>query len=59
MERQFDITIEIAGGIEGKYTGNFQRGSSPKNILEMIARPFGLEVQQIHQTKYKITTDGD
>lgn len=36
MERQFDITIEIATDIEGKYTGNFRWGSSPKNILEMI-----------------------
>ncbi len=55
MERQFDITIATDPEIEGEYTGNFQRGSSPETILQMIARPFGLEVQQIHQTKYRIT----
>jgi transmembrane sensor len=55
MERQFDITIEIAPGIEGEYTGNFMRGESPETILRMIARPFGLTVEQIHQTKYRIT----
>jgi ferric-dicitrate binding protein FerR (iron transport regulator) len=59
MERQFDITIETDQGIEGEYTGNFQRGSSPETILEMIARPFGLEVEQIHQTKYRITKSKD
>lgn len=60
MERQFDITVEIAADIEGeRYTGNFQRGSSSKTILEMIVRPFGLKVQQIHQTKYRIKTGKD
>ncbi|MGF1586449.1 MAG: FecR family protein [Bacteroidales bacterium] len=55
MERQFDITVEIDPGIEGEYTGNFMRGESPETILRMIARPFGLTVEQIHQTKYRIT----
>lgn len=55
MERQFDITIKMPEGIEGEYTGNFQRGSSPETILKMIVRPFGLEVKQIHKTKYRIT----
>ncbi len=55
MERQFDITVEIAPGIKGEYTGNFERGGSPETILRMIARPFGLTVEQIHQTKYRIT----
>jgi len=60
MERQFDITVEIMAEIKGKeYTGNFQRGSSPETILQMIVRPFGLEVQQIHQTKYRITKRRD
>ena len=60
MERQYDITVEVAADIEGEqYTGNFQRGSSPGTILEMIVRPFGLEVQQIHQTKYKISQKRD
>jgi len=59
MERQFDITIEIAPGIEGEYTGNFRRGESAEPILRMIARPFGLKVEQIHQTKYRITKDED
>jgi transmembrane sensor len=57
MERQFDITIEIAPGIEGEYTGNFRRGESAEPILRMIARPFGLKVEQIHQTKYRITKE--
>ena len=56
MERQFDISIQVDASIAGeRYTGNFQRGSSPQTILEMIVRPFGLEVQQIHQTKFRIT----
>ena len=55
MERQFDITVEIDPGIDGEYTGNFIRGESPETILRMIARPFGLTVEQIHQTKYRIT----
>jgi ferric-dicitrate binding protein FerR (iron transport regulator) len=59
MERQFDITIETATGFEGEYTGNFRRGSSPETLLKMIVRPFGLEVQQIHQTKYRITKGED
>ncbi|MFO7827228.1 MAG: FecR domain-containing protein [Bacteroidales bacterium] len=57
MERQFDITIEFDSNIEGKYTGNFQRGSSPETILKLIVRPFGLEVKQIHKTKYRITKE--
>lgn len=59
LERQFDITIELEPGIKGEYTGNFQRGNSPEKILRMIARPFGLEVKQINQTKYRITKDRD
>jgi ferric-dicitrate binding protein FerR (iron transport regulator) len=60
MERQFDITIEIEAPIEGaEYTGNFQRGSSPETLLKMIARPFGLNVEQVHQTKYRITKSGN
>jgi ferric-dicitrate binding protein FerR (iron transport regulator) len=59
MERQFDISIELEPGIEGEYTGNFQRGGSPEAILKMITRPFGLEVQQIHQTRYRITKNRD
>ena len=59
MERQFDISIELDPEIKGEYTGNFQRGSSPETILKVIARPFGLEVEQIHQTKYKITKGED
>jgi ferric-dicitrate binding protein FerR (iron transport regulator) len=59
MERQFDITIELDPGIKGEYTGNFQRGSSPETLLKLIARPFGLEVKQIHQTKYRIKKGGD
>lgn len=55
MERQFDITIEIAPGIEGEYTGNFERGGSPETILRMIARPFGLTVERINQNRYRIT----
>jgi transmembrane sensor len=55
MERQYDITVEIDPGIDGEYTGNFMRGESPETILRMIARPFGLAVEQIHQTKYRIT----
>ncbi len=41
MERQFDISIELAPGIEGKYTGNFKRGGSVKETLEINARPLG------------------
>lgn len=59
IERQFDITIELETGIEGEYTGNFQRGSSVKNILDMIARPFGLRVEQIHQDKYRLIREVD
>jgi len=60
MERQFDITLMIEANIEGaEYTGNFQRGSSPETLLKMIARPFGLQVEQIHQTKYRITKSGN
>jgi ferric-dicitrate binding protein FerR (iron transport regulator) len=59
MERQFDITIDLDPGIKGEYTGNFQRGSSPETLLKLIARPFGLEVKQIHQTKYRIKKGGD
>ena len=59
MERQFDITIELDPGIKGEYTGNFQRGSSPETLLKLVARPFGLEVKQIHQTKYRINKGGD
>ncbi len=55
MERQFDITVELDSSIDGNYTGNFQRGSSPETILNLIVRPFGLEVKQIHKTKYQIT----
>ncbi|MFP4024975.1 MAG: FecR family protein [Thiohalospira sp.] len=57
MERQFDITIELDSSINGEYTGNFQRGSSPETILNLIVRPFGLEVKQIHKTKYRITKE--
>jgi ferric-dicitrate binding protein FerR (iron transport regulator) len=59
MERQFDITIDLDPGIKGEYTGNFQRGSSPETLLKLIARPFGLEVKQIHQTKYRIKKGED
>lgn len=59
MERQFDITIELDPGIKGEYTGNFQRGSSLETILNLIARPFDLKVEQIHQTKYRIKKSGD
>ena len=59
MERQFDITIELAPGINGEYTGNFKRGGSVKGVLEMIARPFGLEVKQIHQNEYRISREED
>lgn len=59
MERQFDIRIELASGIEGEYSGNFKRGGSVKGVLEMIARPFGLEVKQIHQNKYRISREED
>ncbi len=59
MERQFDITIELEAGNGGEYTGNFKRGSSVKNILEMIARPFGLEVKQINRNKYRISREED
>jgi ferric-dicitrate binding protein FerR (iron transport regulator) len=60
MERQFDITLMIEANIEGaEYTGNFQRGSSPETLLKMIGRPFGLQVEQMHQTKYRITKSGN
>jgi ferric-dicitrate binding protein FerR (iron transport regulator) len=55
MERQFDIQIVFDFDITGTYTGNFKRGSSPEEILNVIARPFGLKVEKIHQTKYKIS----
>lgn len=55
MERQFDIQIILDGNINGTYTGNFKRGSSPEEILNVIARPFGLKVKKLHQTKYRIS----
>jgi transmembrane sensor len=55
MERQFDIQIIYDYNITGKYTGNFKRGSSPEEVLNIIAKPFGLKVEKIHQTKYKIS----
>ncbi|PLX24396.1 MAG: iron dicitrate transport regulator FecR [Salinivirgaceae bacterium] len=55
MERQFDIQIVYEQEISGTYTGNFKRGSSPEEILNVIARPFGLKVEKTHQTKYKIS----
>jgi len=59
MERQYDIDIDLAPGVKGKYTGNFKRGGSVKETLEMIARPFGLEVNQLHQNKYRISKKED
>jgi ferric-dicitrate binding protein FerR (iron transport regulator) len=59
MERQFDIEIELGQGVVGEYTGNFERGSSPSNTLEMITRPFGLYVERIHQNKYRISREKD
>lgn len=55
MERQFDIEIVFDKNVIGTYTGNFKRGSSPEEILNVIARPFGLKVEKIHQTKYRIS----
>jgi transmembrane sensor len=55
MERQFDIEISMDKSITGTYTGDFKRGSSPEEVLNVIARPFGLKVEKIHQTKFKIS----
>ncbi len=55
MERQFDIQIVYDKYLSSTYTGNFKRGSSPEEILTIIAKPFGLNVVKISATKYKIT----
>jgi len=50
IERQFDINIELKTSEKDKYTGNFERGSSPDEILDLICKPFGLMYQKKSNT---------
>lgn len=46
MERQYDICIRpTAGSRDCLYTGKFTKPDNPEDILEIIGRPFGLNLE--------------
>lgn len=55
MERQFAIQIKFDLKWNGTYTGKFQRGSSPLEVLELVARPFNLKIEKINQNQYVVS----
>lgn len=52
LERQFDIKIELSSNISDNYTGNFKRGSSPEEIIDLICKPFALSYNKLSTNKY-------
>ena len=54
LERQFDVTIQVSDEISDKYTGNFKRGSSPEELLDLICKPFGLIYKKKSTDKFII-----
>ena len=55
LERQFDIQIKLSNVISDDYTGNFKRGSTPEEILEIICKPFGLSYRKTSANTYIIS----
>ncbi len=54
LERQFAIEIHVSVNTSDLYTGNFKRGSSPEQALDLICKPYGLEYVKIDQYTYEI-----
>jgi ferric-dicitrate binding protein FerR (iron transport regulator) len=42
IERQYDIDITPASGLNYLYTGNFSKTEKPEDILRIIGKPFGI-----------------
>jgi len=54
LERQFDIHININDEVTDLYSGNFKRGSSPDEILDIICKPLGLTYKKVTTNTYEI-----
>ena len=55
IERQYDIIIDVPGDIDYNYTGTFMKESSVDNILNLVCRPFDLEVTRKTGDEYIIS----
>ena len=55
LERQYDIKIFMAKNINGEFSGSIQRQSLPQNTLNIVCKPFGLNVNKINNSTFRIT----
>ncbi|MFV0345346.1 MAG: FecR domain-containing protein, partial [Bacteroidales bacterium] len=45
VERQYDIKVSTDSKLDYLYTGNFSKDKSPKDVLEIIGKPFGISFE--------------
>jgi transmembrane sensor len=53
--RQYGVLINIPEDIEYIYTGTFMKDSSVENVLNLVCRPFDLEITRKADNEYIIT----
>lgn len=44
VERQYNIKVKYSDKNNYLYTGNFSKGKSPEQVLEIIGKPFGIKL---------------
>ena len=54
IERQYDVSIDIPGGMTFVYTGNFAKEASVDSVLDMICKPFGISFVKQEEGEYLI-----
>jgi len=54
IERSYGIQISIKEALNEKYTGNFDRDSNPRVVLDMICKPLNLTCRLVSENKYEI-----
>jgi ferric-dicitrate binding protein FerR (iron transport regulator) len=54
VERQYGITLDIEQGIEGEYTGTFEK-LEVQEVLSLICEPMGLSFEESSPGKFRIS----
>jgi ferric-dicitrate binding protein FerR (iron transport regulator) len=55
IERQYNVKIKVPSNFKQLYTGSFEKSDSVEEVLNLICRPFELEVKKDKKNQYQIS----